>query len=330
LRLSSSVLMAALALASLPALARPAAAQSTLEKVKAQGYVRCGSVERPGLAQDNPNGNWSGLELEICHAVAVAVLGPNGKSAYHAYDSDKAFDAVRQGADQLSFLTFTEMAAQNLTDKVLPGPAVFIESHDLMVEANSSVVSPADLAGKGVCFMNESPANESVDAYFEERHIPIIRHGYQEDGEMYDGYAVQNCPAVAGESTTLADAGLDGGINNMKSRLLREHLATFPIVAATSLKDDAQWAAIVAWTIDTLKNADARASRYHADGLRAMPVDSAGLGLAPDWQAQVVASVGSYAAIFHRNLGEGSRLKLQAGLNAAPADGGALYVVHRE
>lgn len=330
MRLSSPLLLAALSFAGLSAFGQAAAAQTTLEKVRAQGYVQCGSVARPGLAKDDDKGRWSGLELEICRAVAVAVFGPGGKYGFHEYDSDKAFDSVRQGADQLSFLTFTEMAAQNLTDKVLPGPTVFIESHDLMVEANSPVLTPADLAGKGICFMNGSPANESVDAFFEDRHIPIVRHGYQEDGEMYDGYAVQNCPAVAGESTTLADAGLDGGINNLKSRLLREHLATFPIVAATSLKDDAQWAAIVAWTIDTLKNADARESRYHADGLRAMPVDGAGLGLAPNWQAEVVSTVGSYAAIFRRTLGEGSPLKLQAGLNAAPADGGALYVAHRE
>ncbi|MCW6508821.1 hypothetical protein [Lichenifustis flavocetrariae] len=312
------------------AFCQPAAAQSTLDAVKAQGFVQCGSVERPGLAKADDKGQWSGLEVEMCRAIAVAVFGPTGRFAYHEYGSDKDFDAARQGTDQVSFVTFSEMAAQSLTDKLLPGPTVFLESHDLLVAADSPARGPADLSGKGICFMNESPANESVDAWFEDRHIPIIRHGYQEDGEMYDGYAVQNCQAVAGESTTLAEAALDGGINHLRSRLLPEHLSIFPIVAATPIKSDSQWAAIVAWTIDTLKNADAKESRYHANGLRAMPVDGAGLGLAPDWQMQVVKTVGSYSLAFQRSLGDRSPFDLPTGLNAAPAEGGSLFVAHKD
>ena len=138
---------------------------------------------------------------------------------------------------------------------------------------------------------------------------------------MYDAYNVQRCKAMVGEATFLATARLDGGINHLTSRLLPEHLDTFPIVAATSLKSDAQWAAVVAWTIASLKAADTKQTPYRAGGSTMMPVDGTGIGLAKDWQQVVVASVGSNSDIFNRTLGATSRLHLDQGLNTASIDG---------
>ena len=147
---------------------------------------------------------------------------------------------------------------------------------------------------------------------------------------MYDAYNVQRCQTVVGESTTLANVRLDGGINHLKSRLLPDHLAAFPIVAATPLKEDAQWAAIVAWTVGTLINANATETTYRPSGFNAMAVANEGLGLPKDWQKTVVGTVGSYAAVFERTLGSGSPLKLEPGLNARFVDGGILLPPHRD
>ncbi len=322
-----------------PAPARPAAppapatiapALTTLQKVRAQGFLQCGSTARPGLARSDANNNWSGLEVEVCRAVAIAVFGSSARFAYHQYESDKDFDAAREGSDQISFLTFAEMSERKLTDTLLPGPTVFVETHDLIVARGSPTRHATELGGQGLCFIIGTALENSEEAFFLERHIPVVPFAFQEDGEMYDAYNVQRCQAVVGESTTLASVRLDGGINRLKSRFLPEHLAAFPIVAATPLKDDALWAAIVAWTIDTLINANATETTYRPSGLNAMGVDGAGLGLAKDWQKAVVKTVGSYAAIFDRTLGAGSPLKLEPGLNARFVDGGILLPPHRD
>jgi general L-amino acid transport system substrate-binding protein len=52
---------------------------------------------------------------------------------------------------------------------------------------------------------------------------------------------------------------------------------------------------------------------------------AAPLGLADDWLARVIASVGNYRQIFDRNLGEGSRLGIRRGVNALWTQGGILY-----
>jgi len=123
--------------------------------------------------------------------------------------------------------------------------------------------------------------------------------------------------------TTLAQMRLDPGINRLSSRILPESLTTFPIIAATGTQD-AQWSAIVAWTVTTLINADRPQTQWYAGGAGAMPILAPELGLDQQWQKRILASTGNYSQIFARNLGSGSLLKLDHRLNANYSDGGLL------
>ena len=81
-----------------------AMAGSVAERVKARGFVRCGSVDRPGLASADGHGGWTGLEVDVCRAVAAAVLGSPERIKYHEYDTPNDFDAVRNQQDDIYFL----------------------------------------------------------------------------------------------------------------------------------------------------------------------------------------------------------------------------------
>ena len=310
------------------AAAQSAVPRTTLEKVRSQGYVQCGSVVRPGLAEVDDKGKWSGLNVEMCRAVATAVFGAKAQFAFHLYASDKDYASVRDGSDQIAFLSFTEMSDAHLTGAVVPGPPVFVESHDLLVAEDSPVKRATDLANSTVCFITATAPNNSLDAWAVAKSVPLMRYAFREDGEMYDTYAVQRCKSVVGEATELAHARLDGGINHLKSRFLPDHLASFPILATTTVKADSQWAAIVAWTVHTLQVAETDTTT--AGGLRTIPVDGTALGLDAAWQKTVVATVGDYGAIFKRTLGSASPLKLERGLNALPAAGGLLVAPFTE
>ena len=299
-----------------------AQAGTVLQRVKAYGKVRCGSVERPGLAR--PVGDrWVGLNVDICRAIAAAVLKLPDRIEYHEYDTPKDFDGVRKQQDDVYFLTGAEIHEQQLAGIVLPGPTVFVESHRVMVAANSPVQHVSDLAGDSVCFMIGTPAERSLESYFGALHKSWFRRAFSEDGEMIDTYNVQNCHALAGEITTLANFQLEPGINRLKSRILPESLATFPVIAATGT-DDAQWSAIVAWTVTTLISAERPETQWYAGGAGAMPIVAPELGLDMGWQRRVIASVGSYSDLFNRNLGQGSSLRLDRGFNANQVGGGLL------
>jgi len=181
----------------------------------------------------------------------------------------------------------------------------------------------SDLAGKTICFMIGSLTERSINAYFDALHKNLLRMPYSEDVEMNDAYNVQRCNAIAGEITTLAATRLDPGVNRLASRFLPEPLSVFPVMAVTGT-NDAQWSAIVAWTVDTLISAERPETRWYAGGAGAMPVAAPELGLDKGWQRQVLAAVGNYGDIFERHLGKGSRLKLDRGLNANQFRGGLL------
>ena len=140
---------------------------------------------------------------------------------------------------------------------------------------------------------------------------------------MDDAYGVQRCHAITGEMTTLARLRLQPGVNRLASRILPEPLAAFPIVAATGT-DDGRWSAIVAWTVHTLVSAERPETSWYPGGAGAMPIAAPELGLDKDWQRNVIGAVGNYGDIFERNLGKGSPLKLERGLNANQLHGGLL------
>ncbi|MGO9114479.1 MAG: hypothetical protein ACLP9L_35125 [Thermoguttaceae bacterium] len=300
-----------------------ARAGNVVERVKAHGVVRCGSVKRPGLASAAGQGHWTGLNVDVCRAVAAAVLGSPERIEYHTYEMPKDFDAVRNQQDDIYLLTGSEIDEEKLAGKVLPGPAVFVESDGVMVAANSAADRVGDLAGDSICFMIGSPAERSLNAYFETLHKDLLRRPFSEYGEMNDAYNAQSCHAIAGEITTLASVRLDHGVNRLSSRILPETLADFPVMAATGT-GDAQWSSIVAWTVHTLVSAERPQTRCYAGGAGAMPIVAPELGLDKDWQSRVLAAVGNYGDIFERNLGKGSALKIDRSLNENHIRGGLL------
>ena len=296
-------------------------AGSVIERVKARGVVRCGSARRPGLADTDGQGRWTGLHVDVCRGIAAAVLGSPDRIEYHEYETPKQFDAVRNQQDDVYFVTGSEINEQKLTGKVVPGPTVFVESHNVMVPSNSAAHHVDDLAGDSICFLIGSLTERSLSSYFDTLRKSWLHLPFSEEGEMNDAYNVQRCRAIAGEITTLAAARLDPGVHRLSSRILPEPLSVFPVIAATGT-NDGQWSAIVAWTVITLVNAERPETRWYAGGERAMPVTAPELGLDGEWQRRVLAAVGNYGDMFERYLGKGSRLKLDRGLNANQLKGG--------
>jgi general L-amino acid transport system substrate-binding protein len=302
-------------------------AGAVLDRIKREGVIRCGGEPRPGLVSVKPDGRASGLYLDLCRAIGAAVLPPTGRIEFHQYDSSKAYDAVRNGTDDLSFLSAGEIVEEELAGKVLPGPAVFHATTAVMVAESSPVRQIADLAGQPICFSLAANAHRHLEAWFAAHELDFVRMGYQEDVELQDAYNVQVCRAFAAEATTLAEARLDGGVNKLKSRILPEPLAAFPIFAATGTQDG-EWAAVVAWAIHTLMRAEIPAAKWSAGGLDSLPIEASPLHLDKDWQSRVIGAAGSYADIYRRNLGEDSPYKLPRGVNAGWRDGGLLIVPH--
>ncbi len=301
----------------------PARAEPLLDTIRTRGMVRCGSFERPGVARAIDERHWSGLAVDLCRAVAVAVLGDASRYEYVGYESDQEFERVRRGDDDLFFLTHSEVQAHGLAATIVPGPTVYLASNAVMVPARAPEHALGDLAGKGICYLIGDSAENALNEWFDSRQLDWIHHAYSEPGEMNDAYGVQHCHAVAAESTQLAMVRRYRNAAALDSRLLPETLSQFPVFAATGVQD-ARWSALVAWIIGTVISAERPQGKWREGGLRAIPLPGSALGLAPDWQARVLRAVGHYGQIYERNLGQHSPLGLERGANRRAEDGGAL------
>lgn len=300
-----------------------------LARVKSQGVVHCGSVARPGLAEPNPDrsdpfapsGEWFGLNVEICRAIAVAVLGTSGRFEFRSYDTRRDFDAVRTQEDDIFFLTGSDIVEQDLGGALLPGPSVYYETRAVLVPEISAVKRLEDLKGAKVCFVNGTSTQRSLEAYFEAKHIAFARLGFTQPDDMFAAYQAGQCDAVADETTALAKSQLHRHVQAIPSRILAQPLAAFPIMATTSAAD-ANWAAIVSWAIHSLMRDEIREGRWLADGASAPPIEASYLGLGLGWQRRMIEALGTYADIFSRTLGAKSIYGEARGLSVRSRDAG--------
>jgi general L-amino acid transport system substrate-binding protein len=294
-----------------------------VERIKAQGVIRCGGAPRPGLV-GNPEGrDAAGLYLDLCRAVGAALLGPDGRIEFGSYNSDKAFGRVESRLDDLSFVDGSEILDHRLAGKLTIGPPVYFASTAAMVHGDAPISKLGDLAGKSICFYQGDGAHRHLEDWMSVHRLDFVRMGNMEYGEMYDAFSARVCDAVVGETGDLAAARVKGG-KNLSSRILDESLATFPVFAATPASDP-QWSAIVAWAVFALERAELRATPWKEAGIDAVAPAGDEFGLPSDWRKRVIRAAGSYADIYARNLGEGSQLKLPRGANA-PAELGGLFV----
>ena len=306
MRLIAGVLASLLVLTT-AAVAKP----GTLERVRAAGVVRCGSAIRPGLAFPGEDHAWYGLNVEFCRAVAAAVLGDADKVQFNGYALRPDFDRIRTGADDVAFLTATEMFGNELFAAVLPGPVVFQQTVNVMVWDTSAVQHLAELGSTMVCGEPGTAADNDLHAYAAAQHWQANLGAWMELEEMMDAFNVGRCPAVVGEATALAALRIGSAKEGHPSRLLPEPVAAFPVLSATPV-DDPQWALVVTWVVNTVLS---------GGGAQHLGVPGSYLGLDKDWQARVLA-VGSYEALFRRALGDESALGLTPGVNASWRDGG--------
>ena len=296
----------------------PATAHAgVLDHVRAAGIVRCGAVIRPGLAFPATDGTWHGLEVEMCRAVAAAVLGDADRIAMRSYLTGDQFAHAADGEDDVAFLTASEMSANLLFGRVLPGLPVFYQTTRIMVRDESLAHHVTDLASTQVCAEPGTGPERNLQDYMGRHAIAFRFSMWQEVEEMMDAFAVGRCPAVAGEETALAALRFSAEEGGRKALMLPEALAASPVSIATAASDPA-WAQIVSWTVQTVMAA------RHEPRVQgpALPVPGAALGLQDGWQDRVVAAVGTYADVFDRTLGANSPLDLPPGLNTSWDQGG--------
>ncbi len=324
-------------------------AEPMVAKIHHAGRLRCGVVSTPeDWNKTDLHGPLEGLDIEICRAIAVAVLGPDGKAGPQGKpgtnleaavfpDELEAEEALSKGTVDL-LVGVTPDATSMWHWNIAFGPAVFYDGQGFLVRKELSASSVKDLAGHTVCVVEGTDNEKILAVRSKPPGVALHTFDFQEEGEMDDAVATRRCDAVSAYVSHLAALRRTYATQLSNDTLLPEMWSLAPVAPAYR-QGDTQWGMIVDWTIYALIQAEASgvtrdnvaAQRSSEDPVvqRLLGGDwsaSRALGLtAKDWAVQVIAAVGNYGEIYDRTVGMNGTLRLPRGVNALWTNGGLMH-----
>ena len=315
-----------------------------LALVKGRGSLVCGvDGKLPGFSFVGPDGRYSGLDVEVCRAVAAAVLGDPAKVEFRDLNSSERFAALASGeVDLLSRNTTLTLSRDAAGGNGLSfAPTTFYDGQGVMVPVASGIKTLKDLAGKPICVESGTTTELNLADRMREINAPYTPLKFQTGDQTYAAYLQGRCVAVTSDRSQLA-AKRSAFPNPAAHSLLPEVLSKEPLTPAT-VNGDPAWADAVRWTIHALvqaeelgitqanvavKVAEAKANPNLSDRRRFFGIEGdfgKQLGLPADFVVRAIQAVGNYGEIFERSVGQGSPLKLERGLNRSWQQGGLMY-----
>jgi general L-amino acid transport system substrate-binding protein len=309
----------------------------TKEEVVRRGRLLCGvSSGSPGFSSVDAGGKWTGLDVDICRAVAVAVLGNASKVDYLPLAEGESLSALMGGTVDIlsrhSTWTFSK-------DSGLPVHFAAISYYDnqgMMVAKRPEIKTAVELKKARVCGPVDSPYEATLLDYLERRRVEARLVPYGSVDLAAKGFENDACDLLS-----LPVSQLHGLRSTLVARgnglILDETIAKEPFAPVVRQGDDV-WLNIVRWSVYAMIAGEELGVTSHNVGEMKMSGDLAvrhllglvggagkGLGLSDDWAMQILRQVGNYGESFERNLGQSSPLRLERGLNNLWNKGGLLY-----
>jgi general L-amino acid transport system substrate-binding protein len=316
----------------------PAAAGDTLTEVKARGTLRCGvNQANAGFATKDASGQWSGLEVDFCRAVAAAVFGDAKKVTFVPLRASERFPALKSNViDLLARATTWTLSREASLKLHFPG-ILFYDAQGLMVPAADGVKSLGQLNGATICVEKGTTHERNLADHFAAQGLSVKPLVIDSPTEVADALFSGLCKAYTSDISQLAGARLRAPAGQTFDILL-ERLSKEPLGPVVRGGDDG-WLTLVRWVLFALIAAEEqgitrenvreiRETTRHPALRRALGADGGFgpmLGTDSNWALHAVESVGNYGEMFERNLGVHSPLHLERGLNRLWTQGGLMY-----
>ncbi len=329
---------ALLALGAGAAGAQQLAPSPTLDAIRARGHVECGvHLGLPGFSFANDKGEWTGLDVDFCRAVAAAVLGDANKVRYTPTSVQQRWPVLQSGQVDLLSRNTTITFSRNVTLGVNFQGINFYEGQTFIVRTSSGAKKPADLENASICVAAGSTEERTAADFFRERNIKVTIINFQKNDDAIAAYDAGRC-----DSYTAGLGALAGQRIKLKTPgdhfIMTETISNDPQGPVTRWGDE-RWQAVVRWVLNgmiaaeylgvTSQNAeDMRANSKNAEIRRLLGADGgfgAMLGLPNEWMFNVIKQVGNYGESYERTVGKGSPLGLERGQNQLWTKGGVLF-----
>ncbi len=319
--------------------AAPAFAGKTVDAIKARGQLVCGvSTGLAGFSAADSQGNWSGLDVDVCKAIAAAMLGDANKVKWVPLSAQQRFTALQSGEiDILSrnttwTLTRDASLGMNFTN------TTYYDGQGFMVTTKSKIKSAKQLKGATVCVQSGTTTEKNLTDFSRANKLDIKPVVFEKLEATNAAYFAGRCIAYTTDASGLAS------IRNKEAKTPADHIILPELISKEPLgpsvrRGDDEFFAIAKWVVYALieaedygvtqKNVDelAKSSSDPAVGRLLGTTEDTGklLGLDKNWAANAIKAVGNYGEIFERNVGPNSPLGLPRGMNNLWSKGGIMY-----
>lgn len=315
----------------------PASVAPTLHVVKERGYLRCGvSQGLPGFSNPDDKGNWAGIDVDFCRAVAAAVFGDASKVKYRPLDAKDRFTALQSGEIDLLSRTTTWTMSR---DTGLGFDFVGIDYYDgqgFMVKKASRITRANQLDGATICTQTGTTTELNLADFFRTQNMRYTVLAFEKNAESLSAYDSGRCDAYTTDATGLYAQRLL--LKNPEEHVVLPEIISKEPMAPAVRHGDAQWEDIVRWTLFALINAEELGvTSANVGQMRASPnpeikrlLGAEGafgsvLGLSDDWAVHIIRSIGNYGEMYDRNIGPATPLNVPRGVNALWKNGGLMY-----
>ncbi|MFL6792674.1 MAG: amino acid ABC transporter substrate-binding protein [Bradyrhizobium sp.] len=318
-----------------------AATAGTLDTVKQRGQLVCGvSAGFAGFSAPDSQGNYKGLDVDYCRALAAGVLGDASKVRYVALTAQNRFTALQSGEIDVLYRNSTQTYLRGVTLGLRQGPVNFYDGQGFVVRRDAGVKDLKGLNGATVCVAQGTTHEVTLGDYGRANGIEWKPLVFDRVDTMYQTFFGGRCDAMTQDASALAGAVATAAPNAADYVVLPQTISKEPLGPFTRNGDEA-WSDIITWLHYGLieaeelgvaaANADEMAKSSSVPAIQRLLGTSgelgSRLGLDNKWILQAIKAGGNYAEIFERNVGKNSPLKLERGLNATWSKGGLMYAI---
>jgi general L-amino acid transport system substrate-binding protein len=329
---------ASLALAAALAAANGGANAQMLQKVKERGWLLCGVNQGLlGFSAPDRSGNWAGLDVDLCRALAAAIFNDASKVQFVPLDTSARFAALQAGNIDVLSRNSTWTLEREAEFKVHFAAITYYDGQGFLVrDPVVDAPSALELHGKKICVQSGTTTESNLADFFKANKMQYqaVKHTNAADSSRaYDSGA---CDVLTSDISQLHAERLRMSKPDAHI-VLPEIISKEPLGPVVRQGDD-QWFSLVKWTHLAMLNAEElgvtsknidealRSSRPEVARLVGTEGNSGErLGLTKDWAARIVRLVGNYGEVFERNLGGESALEIPRGMNQLWNTGGLQY-----
>jgi general L-amino acid transport system substrate-binding protein len=314
-----------------------AQAQQTLAQIKNRGVLNCGSnTGLIGFGAPDAQGNWSGLDVEYCRAIAAAIFNDPSKVKFIPLSANDRFKALLAGDVDVLVRNSTWTITNDTPPGLLFTNVNYYDGQGLMVRRKLGVMSAMQLAGASICVQRGTTTELNVVDYFKINNLRHTIVAFDTGPETLKAYDAGRCDAFTTDASSLYS-------ERLKLTVPDDHMVLVEIISKEPLgpltrDNDPQWFKLVRWVHFAMLNAEELGvTKANVDQMRGstnpeirrlLGIDGKfgeGLGLSNDWAYRIVKHVGNYGESFERTVGSRSVLRMSRGQNALWTKGGLQY-----